>query len=128
MTRTLKLTLEYDGTAYGGWQRQRNAPSIQQTLEEKLREVTREPKLTVRGAGRTDAGVHALGQVASFTTESRIPVRGFQRGLNALLPRDVAVVDCVAAPPDFDARRSARGKHYRYRILNRPERSPLRER
>lgn len=125
--RVLKLTLEYDGTAYGGWQRQSNAPSIQQSLEETLREMTKED-LRVTGAGRTDAGVHALGQVASVRTESRIPLHGFLRGLNTLLPGDISVLSVEDAPPDFDARRSARGKHYRYRILNRPARAALRER
>ena len=126
--RTLKLVVEYDGTAYGGWQRQSNAPSIQQSLEEALRQMTGEPELTVRGAGRTDAGVHALGQVASFGTASRIATYGFLRGLNTLLPDDIAVLACAEAPPDFDARKSARAKRYRYRILNRPARSAVRGR
>jgi tRNA pseudouridine38-40 synthase len=126
--RTLSLVLEYDGTAYGGWQRQRNAPSIQQTVEERLQQMTQEPTLLLRGAGRTDAGVHALGQVASFVTRARIPTHGFLRGLNSLLPRDVSVRECREVPAGFDARRSARGKHYRYRILNRQARSALRDR
>jgi tRNA pseudouridine38-40 synthase len=126
--RTLKLVLEYDGTAYGGWQRQKNAPSVQQELEERLVQMTGQPDLRVTGAGRTDAGVHALGQVASFRTPSRIPTHGFLRGLNTLLPGDVSVLSCEEAPADFDARFSARGKHYRYRILSRPARSALRDR
>lgn len=126
--RTLKLTVEYDGTEYGGWQRQDNAPSIQAHLEDRLREMTREPELRVRGAGRTDAGVHALGQVASFRTAARIPVIGFFRGVNSLLPRDIGIVAAEEVGDDFDARRSARGKLYRYRILNAPTRSPLRDR
>jgi len=126
--RTLKLVIEYDGTAYGGWQRQINAPSIQAHLEDRLREMTREPELFLRGAGRTDAGVHALGQVASFKTEARIPAEGFRKGVTALLPRDIAVVSAEDVPADFDARFSARGKLYRYRILAAPSRAPLRDR
>ncbi len=128
MPRTIKLVIEYDGTAYGGWQRQLNAPSIQAAIEDRLREMTREPELFLRGAGRTDAGVHALGQVASFKTEARIPVEGFRKGVTALLPRDIAVVSAEEVPDDFDARFSARGKLYRYRILAAPCRAPLRDR
>ena len=97
-------------------------------LEEKLIEMTREAGLRVVGAGRTDAGVHALGQVAAFRTQTRIPTLGFLRGLNSLLPRDIAILACDEVAPDFDPRRSARGKLYRYRILNRPARSALRGR
>src|SRR5688572_2175200 len=79
----------------------------------------------VRGAGRTDAGVHARAQVASFVTEAQIPILGFVRGINAATPRDVAIVDAAEAPPDFDPRRAARGKHYAYRLWNRATRSPL---
>src|SRR5262249_39256809 len=107
--RSIKLVLEYDGTAYAGWQRQMNAPSVQQALEERLREMTQDAALRVTGAGRTDAGVHALGQVASFRTRARIPTHGFLRGLNSLLPPDIAVVACEEVPGEFDARRSARG-------------------
>jgi tRNA pseudouridine38-40 synthase len=128
LTRILKLTLEYDGTAYGGWQRQNNAPTVQQQLEEKLREMTLEPELKVTGAGRTDAGVHALGQVASCETQSQIPLYGFLRGLNTKLPGDISVLSVEDAAPDFNARFRARSKLYRYRILNRPARSAMRER
>ena len=128
MTRILKLTLEYDGTAYGGWQRQSNAPTIQQHVEDVLRDMTKEPELKVIGAGRTDKGVHALGQVASAETQSTIPLYGFLRGLNTLLPEDISVLSVEDAAPDFNARFRARGKRYRYRILNRPARSALRDR
>jgi tRNA pseudouridine38-40 synthase len=128
LTRILKLTLEYDGTAYGGWQRQNNAPSIQAELEDKLREMTCEPDLKVTGAGRTDAGVHALGQVASCETNAQIPLYGFLRGLNTKLPGDISVLSVEDAAPDFNARFRARSKLYRYRILNRPARSAMRER
>ena len=128
MPRTIKLVIEYDGTGYGGWQRQTNAPSVQAAIEDRLREMTREPALFLRGAGRTDAGVHALGQVASFRTEARIPAEGFRKGVTALLPRDIAVVAAEEMDEAFDARFSARGKLYRYRILSAPSRAPLRDR
>jgi tRNA pseudouridine38-40 synthase len=120
--RTLKLLLEYDGTAYQGWQIQATGPTIQGVLEEKLAVLLRSP-VRVTAAGRTDAGVHALGQVVSFRTESTMPVARLLRGLNALLPRDIAVRGGEEVPEGFDARRSARGKLYRYRLWNTPERS-----
>jgi tRNA pseudouridine38-40 synthase len=97
---------------------------VQGCLETALLAMTGQATF-VRGAGRTDAGVHALGQVATFQTEARIPEGGFLRGLNSHLPGDIAVLELCEAPPDFDARRSARGKLYRYQIWNRPVRSPL---
>jgi tRNA pseudouridine38-40 synthase len=125
--RKLRLVLEYDGTDFAGWQRQPTARTVQAVVEGAIGSMTREPVL-LRGAGRTDAGVHARGQVATFTTESAIPCAGFLRGLNGTLPPDVAVVAVDEVAADFDARRSARGKHYAYRIWNRPARSPLRAR
>ncbi len=125
--RRIRLVLEYDGTDYCGWQRQDNGLAVQQVLEEKLGEMTGEA-VSVRGAGRTDAGVHAEGQVAAFSTETRIPVKGFHLGLNALLPRDIAVVAADEVPADFDPLRHARGKLYRYRIWNARSPSPLRAR
>lgn len=122
--RTFKLTLEYDGTVYAGWQRQANAPTIQQTVEEALERMLHVFSC-VRGAGRTDAGVHARGQVASFRAATTIPILGIQRGLNSLLPRDIAVTLLEEVAASFDARRSARGKLYRYQIWNREARAPL---
>jgi tRNA pseudouridine38-40 synthase len=122
--RAIKLTLEYDGTGLSGWQRQDNASSVQQHLEAALEGMVRAP-VRVCGASRTDAGVHAEGQVAHFHTEANIPTRGFRRGLNTLLPPSIAVLECVETTPDFHARFSARGKHYRYLLVTRPERSPL---
>jgi tRNA pseudouridine38-40 synthase len=123
--RTLKLVLEYDGSNYCGWQVQGEAPTIQGVLEQALAEVLGE-RVRVHGAGRTDARVHALGQVASFSTASKLPAEVLPRALNSLLPRDVAVLEAHEAPADFHARYSARGKVYVYRILNRSVRSPLR--
>jgi tRNA pseudouridine38-40 synthase len=120
--RKIKLSLEYDGTAYQGWQLQATGPTLQGVLEEKLSLLAGAP-IRVIGAGRTDSGVHALGQVASFETQSPIPLDELLRALNALLPSDFAVHSATLVPSDFDARRSARGKLYRYRIWNAPERS-----
>ena len=125
--RRIRLLVEYEGTGFVGWQRQVNGPSIQAALEEAVLAITGE-RLTVAGAGRTDAGVHALGQVAAFTTRSAIPPRGLLRGLNAVLPPAVAVLEATEAEPTFDPRRMARGKHYRYSIWNGEPRSPLRAR
>lgn len=121
--RNLRLTIEYDGTDFSGWQRQTGQRTVQGTLEETIREMLGET-VEVRGAGRTDAGVHAEGQVASVALQSSIPTGGLLRGLNTLLPVDVAVVDVAEAAPEFDARFSARGKLYRYRIWNHFVRSP----
>jgi tRNA pseudouridine38-40 synthase len=122
--RNIRLTLEYDGTCYHGWQRQKNALSIQEVIETALTRITGE---TVRltGSGRTDAGVHALGQVANFATSSTVPRRAFLHGLNSLLPMDIAVLRAEEVPLTFHARYGALAKTYEYRILNRPVRSPL---
>jgi tRNA pseudouridine38-40 synthase len=122
--RNIRLLLEYDGTRYHGWQRQAEALTIQQTIEEALARLTREP-ITLIGSGRTDAGVHALGQVASFRTTSTIPLKAFHDGLNSMLPPDIAVLEAAEVPPEFHARKSAMAKTYTYRILNRANRSPL---
>jgi tRNA pseudouridine38-40 synthase len=122
-----KMTVEYDGTDFSGWQRQENGPSVQAAIEDALSDMVGVPT-TIRGAGRTDAGVHALGQVAHFDANARIPTHGYQRGLNAVLPRSIAILSVAEAAPDFDARFSARGKLYRYAIWNTPTRSPLRDR
>jgi tRNA pseudouridine38-40 synthase len=122
--RKLKLIVEYDGTDFSGWQRQDGQRTVQGTLEDTVHQLLGE-RGEVRGAGRTDAGVHAAGQVASLSLRSRIPATGFLRGMNSLLPADVAVVDSADVPETFDARFSARGKIYRYRIWNHFVRSPL---
>jgi tRNA pseudouridine38-40 synthase len=123
-TRNIRLLLEYDGTCYHGWQRQAEALTIQQVLEESLQRLTGE-KTALIGSGRTDAGVHARGQVANFRIMSPIPLQAFHKGMNSLLPKDIAVLEAVEAEPSFHARKSARAKTYEYRILNRPTRAPL---
>jgi tRNA pseudouridine38-40 synthase len=125
--RTLRLVLEYDGTDFSGWQRQIGQRTVQACLEEALEKMTGE-RVRVTGAGRTDAGVHAEGQVASVKVQARIPATGFLRGLNSQLPPDMAVRELSDVAPTFDARRSARGKTYRYLIWNHLTRSPLRGR
>ena len=123
MSRRFRIVVEYDGTDFAGWQRQIDQRTVQATLEDAIREMTGET-VFVRGAGRTDAGVHADGQVASFDLAANIPAHGLLRGLNTILPRDLAIVDVAVAAADFDARFSARGKVYRYTVWNHFVRSP----
>ena len=120
----IRLTVEYDGTNYSGWQRQENAVSVQQRLEEALSKLLRED-VRVTGASRTDAGVHALGQIAHFDTSSRIPPEKYAFALNTMLPDDIRVRASAAAGPDFHARFDAQGKIYRYLIWNSPHASAL---
>jgi tRNA pseudouridine38-40 synthase len=126
-TRTLRLVIEYDGTDFAGWQRQVGQRTVQACLEEAFAAMVGGP-VRVTGAGRTDAGVHAEGQVVSVQVAARIPPAGFLRGLNTHLPPDIAVRELADAAADFDARRSARGKVYRYSIWNHVVRSPQRAR
>ena len=114
---TIKLTLEYDGGAYAGWQCQPNAPSVQSALEAGLARLTGE-NIRARGAGRTDAGVHARGQVAAFTTNVDIPIERFARALNTRLPADIAAVRAEPVPFDFDPRRHCLKKQYVYTFLS----------
>lgn len=123
-SRTIVLILEYDGTRYAGFQRQTNAPTVQAELESAIQRLTGETA-GVTAAGRTDAGVHARGQVVGFTTQSRLPVADMCRALNALLPLDIAVREVRETTPEFHARFSAVRRTYRYTILNTAVRSPL---
>ena len=122
--RTLKLTLAYDGTRFVGWQRQAEGDSIQGLLEESLARFEG-AGVVVHGAGRTDAGVHALGQVASVTVNFDHDVTTLHRALNAQLPPDVRVLSIDEVASDFHARFSARAKTYRYRIRNTPIANPF---
>jgi tRNA pseudouridine38-40 synthase len=115
MTRTLRLTLAYDGTDFHGWQSQPNVPTVQGLLRAACERILGAPTKVV-GASRTDAGVHALRQVASLTTAASIEPGQLQRALNALLPPTVRVTHSREAPAGFDARRSARAKRYAYLI------------
>ena len=117
-----RITIEYDGSNYFGWQLQAGQDSIQARLEDALRRIFSTP-VRVRGSGRTDAGVHALGQVAAFTIPRPFDLGELRRALNALLPPDIVVLGAAEAADDFDPRRHARSRVYQYRVLNRAIRS-----
>jgi len=123
--RTIKLTIEYDGTNYSGWQVQPNGLAVQQVVEEALLQLTGEA-VRLRSSGRTDAGVHARGMAASFTTNGNLPLRAFVEGGNRFLPPDIAILSAREVPPGFQPIQDALTKHYRYTIYNAPVRSPLR--
>jgi tRNA pseudouridine38-40 synthase len=116
--RNLKLLIEYDGTQYGGWQRQDNSRTIQGEIESVLNQVLQE-RITLSGAGRTDAGVHARGQVANFKTDTGLAPRELHGALNGLLPKDIVVHEVAEVPENFHARYSARERFYSYRITSR---------
>mgnify|MGYP002569949262 CR=1 FL=1 len=120
----IAMLVEYEGTAYAGWQRQKNAVTVQQKLEEALLSLGKGP-IAVCGAGRTDSGVHARGQCAHFDIESTIPAHKFSFILNAKLPRDIRVKKSWQAPEGFHCRFSAKGKRYVYFIDNEPHASAL---
>lgn len=119
--RNIKITLEYDGTNYSGWQIQKNTEqTIQQILQDALSEINKSP-VKVTGASRTDAGVHALGQVANFKLDVPIPLARIPMALNSLLPEDIVCKEAWEVDLDFHARYDAKGKMYRYRILNQAQ-------
>jgi len=118
MTKNFKLTIEYDGSAYHGWQRQSTRPTIQGTIEKALKTMTGR-QITLIGSGRTDAGVHACGQIANFICETDLTPDIFQKGLNSLLPKDIVITACSEASQQFNARYDVKSKTYHYRILNR---------
>jgi tRNA pseudouridine38-40 synthase len=120
----VRAVVSYDGTDYSGFQTQLNVPTVQETLEAALAQVAQET-VTVLAAGRTDAGVHAVGQVIAFDTTWQHGVPDLQRAMNAVLPADVAVRELEEAEADFHPRYDARSRHYRYRIYDAPVRSPI---
>ncbi len=124
MTRKFKLIIEYEGTRYHGWQVQPNGLTIQEVLQSCLKKITQE-QASVVGSGRTDAGVHAEGQVAHFRTESSMTPHQFMMAFNSLLPHDIVVKNVAEVPDEFHAQRSAVRKIYRYTILNREYPSAL---
>ena len=119
MARNLKLTLSYDGTDFSGWQVQPDAPTIQGTLASAIGQLTGEIVLP-QGSGRTDAGVHALAQIATFSTASSVPTENFTKALNDILPASIRILAVAEVAADFHARKSARAKTYRYRIYREP--------
>lgn len=121
---TIKLTLEYEGTQYAGWQRQLNQPTIQEAVETAIKSVTQQT-IAVVAAGRTDAGVHALGQVVSFRIDRDMTAYEWTMALNAHLPPDISVRSIDFPSAEFHARYNAKGKLYQYRILNRSPRPAL---
>ncbi len=120
----IKLTIEYDGTRYYGWQLQAKGETIQALLERAVSTFLRKPTRII-ASGRTDAGVHALGQVVNFFSDKEFDPHRIRRGLNALTPDDITIKDVEIAPDSFDARRDGRARVYQYRILNRPTPSPF---
>jgi tRNA pseudouridine38-40 synthase len=113
----VKLTIEYEGTAYCGWQAQPNGRGIQDVIEQGLEKILG-AKVRLNASGRTDAGVHALGQVANFVHQAELDLWRLQRGLNAVTPEDIVIRKVETAADAFDARRDARGRWYQYRIWN----------
>ncbi|MBI5971543.1 MAG: tRNA pseudouridine(38-40) synthase TruA [Deltaproteobacteria bacterium] len=122
--RNIRLLIEYEGTNYCGWQEQERVPTVQGTLRVAIKKLTQED-VQLFGASRTDAGVHALGQVANFHTASNVPCQRFLHGLNFMLPGDITVKDAADAPIEFDSRKDSIGKTYLYKLLNRPYPSAL---
>ncbi len=121
---TIKLTLEYDGTNYAGWQRQPNHPTLQAALESALFKITQQ-NISAVGAGRTDSGVHAFGQVVSFQSDKPLLPTQWASALNSTLPKDISVIASEQASDNFHARFSAKGKIYEYRICLQSSRPAL---
>lgn len=122
--RNIKITIQYNGENYCGWQKQPDSLGIQGNIEKAIYEITKE-KVKITGSGRTDAGVHALGQVANFKIESSIPVEKIPNALNAKLPKDISIIACSEVEDEFHSRYCAKGKRYRYLIYNQLYRSPI---
>jgi tRNA pseudouridine38-40 synthase len=120
----IKITIEYDGTRYHGWQIQSRGETIQAVLEQAISTFLKTPT-RITGSGRTDAGVHALGQVANFFSAEIYNPHRIRRALNALTPDDIAIKEVEIVPDSFDARRDGRSRVYEYHILNRPTKSPF---
>lgn len=122
--RNIKLTIQYNGKNYCGWQKQNDSLGVQGTIEQAIKEITSED-VKITGSGRTDAGVHALGQVANFNTESSIPIEKIPSALNSKLPKDISIINAEEMPLDFHSRYCAKGKTYRYMIYNNSYRTPI---
>lgn len=122
--RNIKLIIEYDGTNYGGWQKQKNNRTIQEEIEKSIFKITKE-NVDLTGSSRTDAGVHAKGMVANFKTNSKLPSNKYREAINTKLPDDIAIVKSEEVDEDFHARYCCKGKMYSYTIINREEKVAL---
>lgn len=118
LKKNFKLIIEYDGSSYHGWQRQKNRKTIQGEIEKAIMTMTGK-KITLTGSGRTDAGVHAFGQVANFHCDTELGPEAFHRGLNSLIPKDIIIKECGTVDEKFHARYDVKTKTYHYKILNR---------
>ncbi len=117
--KNVKIVIEYDGTDYHGWQCQADLPTVQKTIEDAIRKITRE-NIKITGSGRTDAGVHAMGQVANFFTQAQMDPETLRKALNSTLPRDISIIKAQNIPEGFHAQFSSQSKVYEYRIFNKP--------
>ncbi len=124
LDKNFKLIIEYDGTDYHGWQRQKNGRTIQGEIENAINKMTQK-KVSLTGSGRTDAGVHALAQTANFQCNTGLEPETLQRGLNSIVQNDIVIKKCCLVDDNFHARYSAKSKLYCYRILNQTLRSPV---
>lgn len=122
--RNIKLTIEYDGTDYCGWQKQPGRKTVQQEIDDAVFKITNE-RTVIYGSGRTDSGVHALGQVANFKTGSGLSAEQFQKALNTVLPEDISIIDAKEVKDSFHSQFGSKGKIYLYMILNRDFRSAV---
>jgi len=120
VVRNIKLLIEYDGTNYAGWQRQKNIMTIQEKIESAIEEITGE-KTQITGSSRTDAGVHAKGYTGNFYTSTKISVEKLAGAINSKLPKDIVILHCYEVPYEFHSRYNSTGKMYSYTILNRYE-------
>ncbi len=123
--KNIKIIIEYDGTDYHGWQCQANLPTVQETIEDAIRKITGE-NVKITGSGRTDAGVHAIGQAANFFIETQMDTDTLRKALNSTLPRDISIIKAQEVPDGFHAQFSSRSKVYEYRIFNRTHPPALR--
>ncbi len=117
--RNIKIVIEYDGTDYHGWQCQADIPTVQKTIEDAIHQITKE-KVKITGSGRTDSGVHAMGQVANFLTETHMDPETLKKALNSTLPRDISIIKTQEVPNYFHAQFNSLSKVYEYRIFNKP--------
>ncbi|WP_297630632.1 tRNA pseudouridine(38-40) synthase TruA [uncultured Clostridium sp.] len=122
--RNIKLTIEYDGTNYAGWQKQNNAKTIQETIEKALSKILK-AEISITGSSRTDSGVHAKGMVANFITDAKIPADKFREAINTKLPDDIAIIKSEEVDLEFHSRYCSKGKTYCYTIINRYEKAAL---